>query len=163
MVGRLYLSLISHILCIVWREAGGAYRQLWPHASHYEEEEEKKKRLGIPARVFRAGLESDQPHVLRRIGLYDGLLLGQDLLGDCVNMNGAPRIRTPSRRSGARSCHAPGVVAARGPPVGVLRSAAHRRAESRFWGVFIFAVHRAFVLGLGGPASRYCGSVRGCD
>ena len=64
-------------------------------------------------------------------------------------MNGAPRIRTPSRRSGARSCHAPGVVAARGPPVGVLRSAAHRRAESRFWGVFIFAVHRAFVLGLG--------------
>ena len=33
--------------------------------------------------------------------------------------------------------------------MGVLRSAAHRRAESRFWGVFIFAVHRAFVLGLG--------------
>ena len=28
----------------------------------------------------------------------------------------------------------------------MLRSAAHRRAESRFWGVFIFAVHRAFVL-----------------
>ena len=27
--------------------------------------------------------------------------------------------------------------------------AAHRRAESRFWGVFIIAVHRAFVLGLG--------------
>ena len=42
-----------------------------------------------------------------------------------------------------------GGMAARGPPVGVLRSAAHRRAESRFWGVFIFAVHRAFVLGLG--------------
>ena len=40
-------------------------------------------------------------------------------------------------------------VAARGPPVGVLWSAAHRRAESRFWGVFIIAVHRAFVLGLG--------------
>ena len=39
-----------------------------------------------------------------------------------------------------------GGVAARGPPVGVLRSAAHRRAESRFWGVFIIAVHRAFVL-----------------
>jgi hypothetical protein len=33
--------------------------------------------------------------------------------------------------------------------VGVLRSVAHRRAESRFWGVFIIAVHRAFVLGLG--------------
>jgi len=99
--------------------------------------------------MFRAGLESGQPHVLRRIGLYDGLLLGQDLLGNCVNMNGAPRIRTPSRRSGARSCHAPGGVAARGPPVGVLRSVAHRRAESRFWGVFIIAVHRAFVLGLG--------------
>ena len=90
-----------------------------------------------------------KPHGVRRIGLYDGLLLGQDLLGNCVNMNGAPRMRTPSRRSGARSCHAPGRMAARGPPVGVLRSAAHRRAESRFWGVFIFAVHRAFVLGLG--------------
>jgi hypothetical protein len=35
------------------------------------------------------------------------------------------------------------------PPVGVLRSVAHRRAESRFGGVFIIAVHRAFVLGLG--------------
>ena len=34
-----------------------------------------------------------------------------------------------------------GWLAARGPPVGVLRSAAHRRAESRFWGVFIIAVH----------------------
>ena len=33
--------------------------------------------------------------------------------------------------------------------MGVLWSAAHRRAESRFWGVFIIAVHRAFVLGLG--------------
>ena len=42
-----------------------------------------------------------------------------------------------------------GGLAARGPPVGVLRSAAHRRAESRFRGVFIIAVHRAFVLGLG--------------
>ena len=42
-----------------------------------------------------------------------------------------------------------GGMAARGPPVGVLRSAAHRRAESRFRGVFIIAVHRAFVLGLG--------------
>ena len=82
-------------------------------------------------------------------GLYDGLLLGQDILGDCVNMNGAPRVRTPSRRSGARSCHAPGGVTARGPPVGVLRSVARRRAESRFWGVFIIAVHRTFVLGLG--------------
>ena len=44
---------------------------------------------------------------------------------------------------------------ARGPPVGVLRSAAHWLAESRLWGVFI-AVHRAFVLRLGGgQASRY--------
>ena len=30
----------------------------------------------------------------------------------CVNVNRAPRIRTPSRRSGARSCHAPGGMAA---------------------------------------------------
>ena len=47
-----------------------------------------------------------------------------------------------------------GGMAARGPPVGVLRSAAHRRAESRFWGVFIIAVHRAFVLGLGARPYR---------
>ena len=44
-------------------------------------------------------------------------------------------------------------VAARGPPVGVLRSAAHRRVESRLpvrlRGVFIIAVHRASVLGWG--------------
>ena len=61
-------------------------------------------------------------------------------------------MRTPSRRSGARSCHAPG-----GGWLHEVRrwaccglSAAHRRAESRrFWGVFIIAVHRAFVLGLG--------------
>ena len=48
--------------------------------------------------------------------------------------------------------------------MGVLRSAAHRRAESRFWGVFIFAVHRAFVLGLGarhrGIVDLLCDSVR---
>ena len=80
---------------------------------------------------------------------YMGYYLGEIFFDNCVNMNGAPRMRTPSRRSGARSCHAPGGMAARGPPVGVLRSAAHRRAESRFWGVFIIAVHRAFVLGLG--------------
>ena len=34
---------------------------------------------------------------------------------------------------------------------GVLRSAAHRRAESRFWGVFIIAVHRAFLCWVWGP------------
>ena len=55
----------------------------------------------------------------------------------------------------------PGGMAARGPPVGVLWSAAHRRAESRFWGVFIIAVHRAFVLGLGARHRGYCGAVRG--
>ena len=87
-----------------------------------------------------------------------GLLPGQVLFySHCANVNGAPHMRTPSRRSGARSSHAPGGVAARGPPVGVLRSAAHRRAESRFWGVFIIAVHRAFVLGLG---ARHRGIVK---
>jgi hypothetical protein len=29
--------------------------------------------------------------------------------------------------------------------------AAHRRAESRFWGVFIIAVHRAFACWVWGP------------
>ena len=34
-------------------------------------------------------------------------------------------------------------------------------AESRFWGVFIIAVHRAFVLGLGARhLGRYCGAVK---
>ena len=36
-----------------------------------------------------------------------GYFLGKIDLGHCVNMNGAPRIRAPSRRSGARSCQAP--------------------------------------------------------
>ena len=65
-------------------------------------------------------------------------------------MNSAPHTHTvtPVWRA-ERGSEPLGGVAARGPPVGVLRSAAHRRAESRFWGVFIIAVHRAFVLGLG--------------
>ena len=50
-----------------------------------------------------------------------GYYLGEIFFDNCVNVNGAPRMRTPSRRSGARSCHAPGGMAARGPPVGVLR------------------------------------------
>ena len=68
----------------------------------------------------------------------------------CANVNSAPHTHTvtPVWRA-ERGSEPLGGVAARGPPVGVLRSAAHRRAESRFWGVFIIAVHRAFVLGLG--------------
>ena len=54
------------------------------------------------------------------------------------------RNRRPEELRKARRC-----------PVGVLRSAAHRRVESRLpvWllrGVFIIAVHHAFVLGWGG-------------
>lgn len=66
-------------------------------------------------------------------------------------MNSAPHTHTvtPVWRA-ERGSEPLGGVAARGPPVGVLRSAAHRRAESRFWGgVFIIAVHRASVLGWG--------------
>ena len=67
-------------------------------------------------------------------------------------MNSAPHTHTvtPVWRA-ERGSEPLGGVAARGPPVGVLRSAAHRRAESRFLGrlLFIIAVHRAFVLGLG--------------
>ena len=40
-----------------------------------------------------------------------------------------------------------------GPPVGVLQSAAHRRAESRFWGIFIIAASRR-VLGVTGVVSE---------
>ena len=79
-----------------------------------------------------------------------GYFLGKIDLGHCVNMNGAPRMRTPSRRSGARSCQAPrgdGGVRSAGGRAAVC--GAHRRAEFRSWGVFIIAVHRAFVLGLG--------------
>ena len=66
------------------------------------------------------------------------------------NVNSAPHTHTvaPVWRA-ERGSEPLGGVAARGPPVGVLRSAAHRRAESRFWGVFIIAVHRASVLGWG--------------
>ena len=54
------------------------------------------------------------PPYRRRRGLSTimGYFLGKIDLGHCVNMNGAPRMRTPSRRSGARSCHAPGGMAA---------------------------------------------------
>ena len=45
---------------------------------------------------------------VRRCPLYMGYYLGEIFFDNCVNMNGAPRMRTPSRRSGARSCHAPG-------------------------------------------------------
>ena len=44
--------------------------------------------------------------------------------------------------------------------MGVLRSVARRRAESRFWGVFIIAVHRAFVLGLG---AQHRGFMKSCQ
>jgi len=54
---------------------------------------------GVPCRA-RVESEANLTHVLRRIGLYDGLLLlGQELLDLCADMNGAPRMRTPSRRS----------------------------------------------------------------
>ena len=67
--------------------------------------------------------------------------LGVNFLDHCANVNGAPRMRTPSRRSGARSCHAPGG--------GWLHEVRRGLRRTRFWGVFIIAVHRAFVLGLG--------------
>ena len=47
--------------------------------------------------------------------------LGVNFLDQCANVNGAPRMRTPSRRSGARSCHAPGGD-------GSMRSAGERAA-----------------------------------
>ena len=36
--------------------------------------------------------------------------------------------------------------------MGVLRSAAHRRAESRFWGVFIIAVYTVPLCWVWGPS-----------
>ena len=77
-------------------------------------------------------------------------------------MNSAPHTHTvtPVWRA-ERGSEPLGGVAARGPPVGVLRSAAHRRVEFRLpvWlrGVFIIAVHHAFVLGLG---ARHGGIVK---
>ena len=56
----------------------------------------------------RSGVARHMDYFLGKMGYY----LGKIDLGNCVNMNGAPRIRTPSRRSGARSCHAPGGMAA---------------------------------------------------
>ncbi len=83
----------------------------------------------------------------------------KDKLG--ANVNRREQRPTHAHRYAGLACgarfRAPGGVAARGPPVGVLRSAAHRRAESRFWGVFIIAVHRASVLGWG---ARHRGIVK---
>ena len=47
--------------------------------------------------------------------------------------------------------------------MGVLRSVARRRAESRFWGVFIIAVHRAFVLGSGARGIAVLWSCQGME
>ena len=79
-------------------------------------------------------------------------------------MNDAPRIRTPRRagRSGARSCHAPGGgVAARGPPVGLLRSVCGAPAgRVPVLGRFHHRRTPCLCAGFGGPASRaYCGAV----
>ena len=61
----------------------------------------------------------------------------------------APRMRTPSRRSGARSCHAPGGD-------GCMRSAGGRAAVCGApagrvpnFGAFSSSPYTAFVLGLG--------------
>jgi hypothetical protein len=80
---------------------------------------------------------------------YMGYYLGEIFFDNCVDMNGAPRMRTPSRRSGARSCHAPGgwlhevrrwaCCGLHGAPAGRVP------VLGRF---FIIAVHRAFDLGL---------------
>ena len=87
----------------------------------------------------------------------------QQVLSEAVNA-GSRRAEAqavpPAGQASAQCCagatlsrSAPGGVAARGLPVGVLRSAANRRVEFRLpvWlrGVFIIAVHHAFVLGLG--------------
>ena len=92
-----------------------------------------------------------------------GYYLGEIFFDNCVNMNGAPRMRTPSRRSGARSCHAPGGMAARGPPpVGVLRSAAHRRAESRSFGAFSSSPYTVPLCWVWGPGiAVLCSCQRG--
>ena len=100
---------------------------------------------------------------VRRCPLYMGYYLGEIFFDNCVNVNGAPRMRTPSRRSGAWSCHAPGGdgcarsaggrAAVCGAPAGrvpVLGRFHHRRTP-------------CLCAGFGGPASRYCGAVRGCD
>ena len=44
-----------------------------------------------------------------------------------------------------------GWMAARGPPVGVLRCAAHRRAESRFWGVYFIIADTVPLCWVRGP------------
>ena len=74
--------------------------------------------------------------------------LGEIFFDNCVNMNGAPRMRTPSRRSGARSCHARGGCTRSTGGRAVVCGAPAGRVPV-LGGVFIIAVHRAFVLGLG--------------
>ena len=91
-----------------------------------------------------------------------GYYLGEIFFDNCVNVNGAPRMRTPSRRSGARSCHAPagrprgglgctrsagGSAAVCGAPAGrvpVLGRFHHRRTPCLCAG-FVGARHRGIV------------------
>ena len=57
-------------------------------------------------------------------------------------------------------------VAARGPPVGVLWSAAHRRAESRFWGAYSsspYTVPLCWVWGPGIAVLWSCQRIVVCD
>ena len=70
-------------------------------------------------------------------------------LGCCADMNGAPLIRTPPRRSWGRGPSPPGwrrIQVRRWACRGLRRTGG---PSPGFWGVFIIAVHRAFVLGLG--------------
>ena len=89
------------------------------------------------------------------MGYYLGKIFERSF---CQREPRSTHTRTVAPVSGRAELSCPGGDGCvRGPPVGVLRSAAHRRAESRFWGVFIIAVHRAFVLGLG---ARHRGIVK---
>ena len=79
----------------------------------------------------------------------------------CANVNSAPHTHTVAPVWRAERGQPLGGGCARPAGGGVLRSAAHRRVEFRLpvWlrGVFIIAVHHAFVLGLG---ARHGGIVK---
>ena len=103
--------------------------------------------------MFRAGLESDQPHVIRRIGLYDGQLYLDKNYRSLRRRERRPSYaHTAAPVLGPRAV-TPGVVATTGPSRStclLLRALQRRRVESLVLGALSSSpVHRALVLVLG--------------
>ena len=78
-----------------------------------EQLSKRKQRSSMRLADFRRRMEQrDQAAASKLRRLWSVVWLQRLVRRRLVERYGAPRIRTPSRRSGARSCHAPGGMAA---------------------------------------------------